>query len=117
MFGSTHLFPSLMPLSAVVPSLLTNRRRLLSGKTPKVPLTQSGPLNLTALVSHLPSVLLMSAKFWLCTIFSTMSSASMRVSSTQEGWFSTLSCFLLEGKQRQIPKEEDHAEGFILFLL
>lgn len=26
----SHLFPSLMPLSAVVPSRLTNRRRLLS---------------------------------------------------------------------------------------
>lgn len=32
-FGFAHLFPSLMPLSAVVPSLLTNRRRLLSEKT------------------------------------------------------------------------------------
>lgn len=32
-FEFTHLFPSLMPLSAVVPSLLTKRRRLLSGKT------------------------------------------------------------------------------------
>lgn len=31
--GYAHLFPSLMPLSAVVPSLLTNRRRLLSEKT------------------------------------------------------------------------------------
>lgn len=31
-FGFAHLFPSLMPLSAVVPSLLTNRRRLLSEK-------------------------------------------------------------------------------------
>lgn len=43
-----------------------------------------------------PSVWLMSAKFWLWTIFSTMSSASMRVSFTQEGWLSTESCFLLK---------------------
>lgn len=32
-----------------------------------------------------PSMLLMSEKFWLWTIFSTMSSASMRVSLTQVG--------------------------------
>lgn len=31
--GGAHLFPSLMPLRAVVPSLLTNRRRLLSENT------------------------------------------------------------------------------------
>lgn len=40
-------------------------------------------------------MLLMSSKFWLWTIFSTMSSASMRVSWTQEGCFSTVSCFRL----------------------
>lgn len=34
-------------------------------------------------------------KSWLCMIFSTMSSASMRVSSTQVGWLSTESFFLL----------------------
>lgn len=42
-----------------------------------------------------PSVLLPSVKSWLCMIFSTMSSASMRVSSTQVGWLSTESFFLL----------------------
>lgn len=42
-----------------------------------------------------PSLLLLSEKFWLWTIFSTMSSASMRVSSTQLGCLSTVSFFLL----------------------
>ena len=46
-----------------------------------------------------PSLLLLSEKFWLWTIFSTMSSASMRVSSTQLGCLSTVSFFLLlQGK-------------------
>lgn len=66
---------------------------------------QYKPLGLIQIVfSNIPSVLLISAKFWLWTIFSTISSASMRVSLTHEGWFSTLSCFLLkhddEKKQR-----------------
>lgn len=66
------LLASCVPLSAVVPSLLTNSLKLLS------------------------SLLLLSEKFWLCTIFSTMSSASIRVSSTQLGCLSTVSFFLLE---------------------
>lgn len=44
-----------------------------------------------------PSVLLPSVKSWLCMIFSTMSSASIRVSSTQVGWLSTESFFRLGG--------------------
>lgn len=40
-----------------------------------------------------PSVLLPSVKSWLCMIFSTMSSASIRVSSTQVGWLSIESFF------------------------
>lgn len=49
-----------------------------------------------------PSVLLTSAKFWLWTIFSTMSSASMRVSLTQLEWLSTESCFLLKHNDESI---------------
>lgn len=49
-------------------------------------------------VASSPSVLLPSVKSWLCIIFSTMSSASMRVSSTQVGWLSTESFFRLEGE-------------------
>lgn len=47
-----------------------------------------------------PSVLLPSVKSWLCMIFSTMSSASMRVSSTQVGWLSTESFFRLRGEEQ-----------------
>lgn len=42
-----------------------------------------------------PSVLLTSVKSWLCIIFSTISSASILVSSTRVGWLSIESFFLL----------------------
>lgn len=70
-------------------------------------------IEVPSLIPAVPSVLLMSAKFWLCTIFSTMSSASMRVSFTQVGWLSTESCFLLKTKrwhqdEGTSPKSHDH---------
>lgn len=53
--------------------------------------SQTSPLRL--LLS--PSVLLTSVKSWLCIIFSTISSASILVSSTRVGWLSIESFFLL----------------------
>lgn len=53
-----------------------------------------------------PSLLLLSEKFWLWTIFSTMSSASMRVSSTQLGCLSTVSFFLLLQGKKDTNRDE-----------
>lgn len=115
MLVGAHLFPSLMPLRAVVPSLLTNRRRLLSENTrtlslareTNVPPRPHRPPETTA-----PSLLLTSSKFWLRTIFSTMSSASIRVSLTQEGWSSTASCFRL-GRDQDGGKPQ--SEFYVFF--
>lgn len=96
-----YLLASCVPLRAVVPSLLTNSLKLLSEENKK---SRRGVTDAQRLSSNLtpknwnpvkPSLLLMSEKFWLWIIFSTMSSASMRVSSTQLGCLSTLSFFLL----------------------
>lgn len=117
----THLFPSCNPLRAVVPSLLTNNLRLLSVYGSKNERQKRGreqveektvsrwersktlslcghahcSINTTFFLPLPSSWLLTSAKFWLWIILSTMSSASMRVSSTQVGWLSTVSFFLL----------------------
>lgn len=112
----TYLLASWIPLRVVVPSRLTNSRRLLSvGTQGKIEAEWGseareppGTVPLSVLAAHpghqpphpacaggSPSVLLPSVKSWLCMIFSTMSSASMRVSSTQVGWLSTESFFLL----------------------
>lgn len=102
-----------MPLRAVVPSLLTNSLRLLSvyhkhkdfskRQHDKDSIKETGSqscweIKVRLWNAHIPSLLLTSAKFWLWTIFSTMSSASMRVSSTQVGWFSTESFLRLQMK-------------------
>lgn len=65
---------------------------------------QTSPLRL--LLS--PSVLLTSVKSWLCIIFSTISSASILVSSTRVGWLSIESFFLLvRGKTYSAFQDRD----------